>query len=76
MPALLAKRSAVAPRLYTCTAAEFTASLSPHLYSTLRNPELELASLRRKAHGAAALLGFAWNPAGRYPMSVWAAVQQ
>ena len=69
MSALLATAS-TGPRA-AWTATEFTAAIAPHLFSTLADPPSALAPLTRRAHAVAVAAGHAWNPAGRYPISVW-----
>jgi hypothetical protein len=54
-----------------CTASEFCAAIAPHLFGTLANPIADLAPLTRRAHVVAVASGLNWNPAGRYPISVW-----
>ena len=71
MSALLAKALATTPPRAVWTAAEFTAAVAPHLFSTLADPTSALAPLTRRAHVIAVAAGLAWNPAGRYPISVW-----
>jgi hypothetical protein len=56
------------------TAAEFTAAVAPHLFSTLADPAVALAPLTRRAHVIAVSAGLSWNPSGRYPISVWTVV--
>jgi short-subunit dehydrogenase involved in D-alanine esterification of teichoic acids len=53
------------------TTSQFCAAIAPHLFGTLANPAIDLAPLTRRAHVVAVASGLAWNPAGRYPISVW-----
>lgn len=74
MSELLAKPPTMSDVCSVWTASEFYAAIAPCGFAALADPLKALAPVTRRAHVAAAQAGLDWNPAGRYPISVWSRV--